>query len=210
MIRIFFTCLWLVFFTLQVQGQGQERNFGAAFIAGLNAAQLDGDNSIGFNRLGPSLGIQGNTNLTEKIRINLEFLYSQRGSQNELIGNFSDAFKINLHYLDIPVTVNFMDWEYSDGDETYYKVHLVLGAQYGRLLNATLTDQSNITDDKTIEHFKESEYSWIAGGRIQFRRQLGFELRYIRAIGNTYLQENVTPKIRMVGQTLSFRFIYSI
>ena len=99
----------------------------AYVVAGLNAAQIDGDEVYGYSKISPQagVGIIAPFNMkkpNEGFHASLELLYSQRGAKESM-----DPFKYNtsLHYVDIPVMVHYVD---TRGGWTFG-----LGAQYGRL-----------------------------------------------------------------------------
>ena len=183
--------------------QGQEERFGAAIILGTNAAQLNGDNSAGFNKLGITAGIKGIAYLTERLDLNVEMLYSQRGSQFDLFGPDRDAFKINLDYLEIPVAISIKDWLISDNGDEFYKVHAHAGLSYARLISSQISDPAGVNDDVLNENFKDSDVSWFFGGGVMFTSHVGLSLRYTRALGLAY--EDVNP---VSGNTVVLKSYY--
>ncbi len=97
----------------------------AYVVAGLNAAQIDGDEVFGYSKYSPQAGVGmivpfNMRKPNEGWQASLELLYSQRGAKETL-----DPFKYNtsLHYVDIPIMAHYVDIK---GGWTFG-----LGAQYG-------------------------------------------------------------------------------
>ena len=83
----------------------------AYVVAGVNTAQIDGDEVFGYSKISPQagVGIIAPFNMrkpNEGWQASLELLYSQRGAKESL-----DPFRYNtsLHYVDIPLMIHFVD-----------------------------------------------------------------------------------------------------
>ena len=77
-IKIFLLCL--CFFVVE-KSQGQNK-FKAAAVAGLTAAQLGGDSISGYDKMGFTFGGHLRYDIGSKLDINMELLFTQRGSRN--------------------------------------------------------------------------------------------------------------------------------
>lgn len=164
----------------------QTRRFHAGLIAGLNASQVDGDQLAGFNRLGITAGIRGSAVLSDKFDLNIEMLYSQRGSRPDLFNPLLDPdINISLQYAEIPVYIGFYDWKVED----YYKVKVHAGLSYGRLVSAS-TLGANVDDlvdqEDLSELFNKNDLSWIIGGSIFFSPNIGLTIRYTRFVNKLF------------------------
>ncbi len=188
----------------------QESRFGASLILGLNAAQIRGDFSAGFNQLGLTAGVKGITNLSEQIDLNVELLYNQRGSRNDIFGPSADLFSIRLNYLDIPVTLSVNDWLVGEGSSAYHKVHGHAGISVSRLISASVMDPTGVNDDVLEENFETNELSWLIGGGIRFSKNIGFTLRYTRALGLSYEDDSSGQTIALRSYFLTFRLEYTL
>ncbi len=162
---------------LQVQAQ----RFKAGVIVGFNAAQIDGDATAGFNKIGVRGGLRSTILLQDKMDIGVDILYSQRGSQSGLIaGNIVDQLKINLQYVEVPVTFNYSDW-YQEEDD-YYRVQFTGGLAYGRLINYNF-DGSGL--ESLTDFLSKDDINITVGVSYFINPSWGFSFRYNRSL--TYL-----------------------
>ena len=156
-------------------GFGQRR-FKAGVTVGLNASQINGDANAGFNKLGLMGGLKAAAILGPKSEFGLEILYSQRGSQSDLIPNSGLLVaKIRTNYIEVPVYYTFMDWEVEDLD--YYRMHFNVGFSYGRLIGS-----STNVDDILVNAFNENDVAFIVGFTYNINENWGAGFRYNRSI----------------------------
>src|SRR5690606_7644143 len=79
------------------------QQFKGAVMLGFNAAQINGDDMAGYKKLGLTGGAKIIYDLGEKWFPSMEFLYSQRGSRNNVFKTSSDNdIHIDLKYIEIP------------------------------------------------------------------------------------------------------------
>ena len=177
---------FLIAFSSNISAQ---QRFKAGITLGVTAAQINGDDSANFNKLGISAGLRALTILTPKSDLVIELLYSQRGSQAELIA--SSGFpqsKIHLDYVEVPVIYNYKDW-YQE-EEDYYKMHFYGGLSYGRLFN---TRFENTQLEEAGPFFRENDFSWLAGIGFYTSPHLGFYARYTRSINLLFKKDANNP-----------------
>jgi hypothetical protein len=82
-------------------------------VAGMNAAQVDGDDIAGYTKLGFNGGIGTYIMLPKNFSLGFELLYSQKGAittKNTRSPQF-DFFKLNIDYLDVPIMISYHDKE---------------------------------------------------------------------------------------------------
>ena len=187
----------------------QAQRFGAAFLAGPSLSQIQGDNLAGYDNIAYSAGIKGITYINSRWNVNLELLFSQKGSRD---GIFRDDFfprqGMDLNYIEIPVYVELKDWEVSTQNQgPYSKVSAHAGLSYGRLISFSVIDLPNLE----LEEVNENDISYILGLRFQWNRHWGVSGRYSRSIvasglvaeeGGTGLTQNIFP------YSLTFRIEY--
>lgn len=162
-----------------VSAHAQQR-FKAGIIAGGNASQIDGDNSIGYNKLGLHAGITGITILNERSEFAIEFIYSQRGSQTKITpGSNADRNKISLNYVAVPLVFTYKDWLSEKNNTPYYRVQAHGGLSYARLISTSIQDQGA---DALSEHFNENDVSWLIGASYFINEHFGFTFRYNRFV----------------------------
>lgn len=165
--------------------------FRAGAIVGLTASQIDGDLSAGYNKLGLQGGLRVIGRLTERTEASLEFLFSQRGAQRELVKNrYGDPqYPIALNYVEMPLQWHFKDWliEGEDESENYYKVSINAGFSYARLIGTRIKDkEENPFYDLVPDYLKKNDFSFVLGANFFANRHLGFTIRYNRSIGYMY------------------------
>lgn len=170
----------------QPEATAQER-FKAGAILGLNAAQIDGDDAIGYNKLGIEAGIRGVAILGDKTELSIEMLLSQRGSQSNIGGgNAGILTNVRLNYVSVPVIFNIMDW-LSD-DEYYYRLNFGAGISYGRLIGNRLSEDLFLLDGK----LNENDFSWLVGATYFVNQNFGLTFRYNRFITLLFNNEKDT------------------
>ena len=201
----------IVFILICCRLEGQEQRFKAGLTIGVNAAQIDGDISAGYNKLGLVAGLQGVTILGPKSELLIELLYSQRGSQPEIfLNNNFFPFKIKTDFVEIPVMFSYKDW--LDEEDEYYKLYFQGGFSYGRLIKTEIEDEAINSDLVTLaDHFRKDDFSFLVGATYFTGAHLAFSFRWSRSI--TLLYKNGSspnaPNARSMQNHLwSFRTLY--
>ncbi len=174
-------------------------------MAGLNASQVHNDEVGGYNKLGIHAGLRAVARLQEKVDLTIELLYAQRGSRSK-INQTIEPLKIGLQYAEVPVLISYKDW--LQEEEGYYKVQILCGLSYGRLLKAT--SEGSAYDD-VLEKFSTSDLSFTLGAELFTSKHFGFGMRWTRSITPTF-NRNQDPSTvgrnSLFGYFLSFRTMY--
>jgi hypothetical protein len=181
---MFHTVTLLTLLLIAVFGTLQAQTFSAGLVGGLNASQIDGDELAGFDRLGLTGGIKATMSLSKRWDANIEFLFSERGSQPDLFNpQYDPDIEIALKYAELPVYISIGDWWQEEGE--YYKVTAYAGLSYARLITARSFDYFNAAEEKVdllIPYFNENDISWLLGASIRTSPRWGFAGRYTRGI----------------------------
>ncbi|MGV3640811.1 MAG: porin family protein [Adhaeribacter sp.] len=188
--RLFSFCIALLAF---YTASAQEVHFGLK--AGLNAAMLTVKNQ-GETEFKPGLHAGGlaHIHLTRKFALQPELLYSGQGGK-QVISN--TEFKTNLHYLNLPVLVQYM---FDNG------FRLQAGPQVGFLLKAQR--EWNSTEANVIGEYKAIDVSLPVGVSYVSHSGLGVDLRWAFGLNNINDVGNDLPVIRnQVGQVGLFYLI---
>jgi len=186
----------LVFGSLALATSDAQRFKGSA-VLGLNLSQIDGDDLAGYTKLGWTGGFKLAYPLREKTDLNIEMLYSQRGSNSGFgFGGSGDIFT-DLQYIEIPVYVNIMDWFIEEDD--YYKVKAHAGLSYGFLFS--VDSQSGLLSDD-IESYNRHNVSYLLGVDYSFNSKFGMNLRYTRSFNSIYV-------VRAISYFITVRTEYS-
>ena len=194
-------CLSFVLFSLLSDPIGAQQ-FGAGVVMGFNASQVDGDDLAGYHKLGLHLGLKSAVYLSDKLDLNIEFLYSERGSINP-----DGPEKLKLQYIELPVLITFMDW-LSD-DELYYRLHFHGGISIGRLFQTTLVDQSGFLEQYN-DLLAKNDLSAVVGFTYKINRHWGAGARYTGSFTKLSKGDgtDLLPDLR--GYFLNFRVEYTI
>ena len=173
-----FLIAWILL--LGMEGTAQEQRFKAAVLLGLNASQLNGDRSAGYNKLGPTGGLRGVVVLGDKWNLSVELLYGQRGSRYPTgLNNPTPGAPLNIttSYIDVPVVISLGDW--LSEDETYYRIEVHGGLAFGRLFNAIARDSPY--DDNT-DLFEKNDLNLVVGASYFVNAHFAFTFRYNRSV----------------------------
>ncbi|HFA50630.1 MAG TPA: hypothetical protein ENJ95_16610 [Bacteroidetes bacterium] len=198
-----------LFFSALAHSQTDDgQRFKAGIIAGLNASQILGDESGGYNRLGLTGGLRAITVLTEKTDLIFEILYSQRGSYDKLGSPtcFNGAIDISTKYVEVPVVATFKDWLHEE--DGYYRIQVSGGFSYSRLISASAIGTCH--DDLT-DLFNTNDVSYTLGVEYFSSEHLSFGMRWSRSFNLLYNREKGLPNRNensLRGFFLSFRGAY--
>lgn len=179
-------------------GNAQPARFGAGIVGGLNASQILGDDTGGYNKLGIQGGLRGIARLSDRSDLYLELLYSQRGSYQKGI------IKIDLRYVEVPVVITYKDWLDEEGG--FYKVAANIGLSYGRLLSASAEGSKH---DDIVDLFNDNDISFTVGAEYFTRNNFAFGIRWSKSINLLYNKNKHDPgRNSLRGFFLSFRGVY--
>ena len=191
------------FFVFQKNAVAQQR-FKAGLVFGLNASQIKGDDSAGYNRLGIHGGLRAVAALKDKTDLLIELLYSQRGSFDNGEQFFNGDLDISLRYVEIPIMLAYKDW-YKE-EEGYHKVQVTGGLVFSRLLKATAAGSSH---DAQVENFNNNDYGITIGADFFLTKHFALGARWNRSINLLYNNKKHDENIdSLVGYFLSFRGMY--
>ncbi len=180
----------LLFFTASVSGQN---TFNAGFVAGINAAQIDGDGMVGYDKFGFNVGLVGKVWLSQRWGISLELLYSEKGARDrgsDLV--MASPERYYMAYADVPVGVVFREGSFV----------AKAGVTYGRLVRSQYTDINGFESELNLNSNAGSAYlglGWF------FTNRFGVEARAANSIANIMKDKSFAP---MFHRYLSFRAFY--
>lgn len=172
------------------------QKFSGSAVFGLNLAQIDGDDIAGFSKLGLTGGFKLAYPLKDNSDLNIEMLYSQRGSTDGFGFGTSGVNFIDLKYIELPVYVNIKDWFVEE--DKYHKVKAHAGLSYGFLFDV---NSSNGVLNSDIDNYKRHSISYLLGVDYAFNSRIGLSARYTRGFNSIY-------KERAISYFLTFRTEY--
>ncbi len=198
-ISALYICLCLVLSA--TIGHGQTNTFQASLVAGVNAAQINGDLLAGYNKLGLHGGLRVSVDFQDKLQGSVELLYSQRGSRSELSN--SDPRKIHLNYIELPLLIGYKDWLKDD----YYRILFEGGVSYGRLFSHNV---SLLGVEDNVDAFNVHDVAYLLGATFYSNQRLGYSFRYSNSL-NFLLNRPDEPEFgRLRSFWLSFRILYRL
>ena len=193
------TLLFIISHNLHAQ------TFGATIQAGLVASQIDGDQYAGYNKPGPFIGINGIARLKEKFYIETGIAYVFRGSQSEFLqDNSIPQFKINLQYIDIPVTFHYKDWLVPEDE--FYRMDFYAGGYFSRLI-PSFAEYSGYAD--VLDLFNKNELGIVIGGAYSFGPHGSLGAKWCR--GLNYLFKHNTNGVNqnsLINRFIQFYYQY--
>jgi Outer membrane protein beta-barrel domain len=176
---IIFMCTALLANVLQAQSR-----FKGGIVAGFNAAQIDGDASAGYNKVGLNAGARVLIELTGRYQISTEILFSQRGSRTTEKESAVNR-TCTLNYLEVPILFNIRDWlKKSDDEQEYYKVAFSAGLVYGRLFKASASP--NFFHAPVLDKFATNDVSFAAGLNYFINPHWGLSCRVAKSFNKLF------------------------
>jgi len=147
------------------------QKFEAGFVGGFSASQISGDGLAGFDKGGARLGAYISYPLKNK-RINFEvgMQYLQKGSKEPSGERGISNYNMNLHYLEMPFTVNY---SLKNG------LLLETGIGAGVLVNYT---EENANGTLLGESPNTLALDFLCGIQYQLFEQLKINVRYGNSI----------------------------
>lgn len=151
------------------------QEFRSGLRLGLNASQIDGDHMGGYRKAGPVAGLYVAYPFSKKWAGQFEMLYSQKGSKRQFSvmtgGGPGDWNKLTLHYLEVPV---MMEYTLSE------KVRLYGGLGGAYLFGAQLEDLLGLEAD--ADFFDKYELSATAGATYRVGDRLSLFGRHTNSV----------------------------
>jgi hypothetical protein len=197
-----FRLLWLllisVFFsTPTVEGQERQKRkkkekitqrFAVGLVAGLNTSQIDGDYQTGWDKLGISGGIKVITQLTARLKLNVELLYTEKGSKirsevpDFVLRRPKDRI-IDIRFIEVPVLFKLVP-----GAET--PLYVEGGFAYGRKISSEIKENvtpSTLSTFRDVEsEFNSSEFSAVVGFGLFVSEDVSIGTRLVYGLSKFY------------------------
>jgi opacity protein-like surface antigen len=170
LIIIFTLCFSVLFSKAQekVISPVTKKLFRGMVVAGFNASQVDGDRMGGYNKFGAQVGGGVLINLPLSLSVGVELLYSMKGSRVSPAQVKENPFwagrKIQLDYIDIPLTLNYT-----------IKKHIMVGAG---LSGTVLVRQKTDAGTSIASDLRRIGLEGTLGASYIFADKLGVGLRW--------------------------------
>lgn len=147
------------------------QKFYGGLQGGINATQVQGDLSSGFNKAGIVAGTWVQIDLTPKLWTGMELKYMQKGSRlnpNPKAGELR-KYVMRLSYTELPVTIGWRA-------KNWFSV--LAGISYNKLIHSREFDNYGDLPPQETLPFKGSNWDILAGGRFRVLPKLQFDIRY--------------------------------
>lgn len=196
---------WFLFALILFFGHSQdgiaqkEKRFYGGLKLGMNLSQIDGDSVLGFDKLAYNGGFFTGFHLGKTSEIQLEFLYSLRGSK--YTKRDLRPIKYNLEYIEVPLIFGFKDWLIEDDQHRYYRIHFQGGLSFGRLFRSS-------SYNKWDEQFEKNDLSWLLGFNYYFNYNLALNCRYTSSFTPLYRYTINDQEIKMISYFISLGLNY--
>lgn len=175
--------------------------FKAGLVIGLNAAQVDGDDLAGYNKLGIMGGGVVSYRVSDIWMPSVGIFFSQKGSRSDILSNpngFPETH-YQLNYIEVPLMLNYIDGG----------IRISGGFSYGRLLNLDIVVNDVDETSEREAYYRNNDFSGVLGFGYFINKHWGFDLRWATSLVSI-VDTNVGNVIneRQVNKYISFRAIY--
>lgn len=186
--KLFLAVLVLMTVTLHLDAQ----RFGGGVTIGANASQVDGDDLSGYNKIGLNAGANVSYDIGYLFQLNVEFLFSQRGSRSLLIPyKYEPLRHLTINYIELPFYVTL---KIAEDKKDFSHFHLYTGFSVARMINADNQLNDVEVDEKK---FKKDDFSYLVGVKYFITEKIGLNLRFTNSIVNIYTHpENKAKNIK--------------
>jgi len=189
MMKEFLLALLLFLTSITVYSQ----RFHGGLLAGFSASQVDGDSYAGYNKAGLQGGVFISTELTSRIDARLEIKYTSRGARNPASRDNTGAYKLALHYIDLPVLL-------SVGIKQLGAIEL--GLVPGYLFNAGGEDDAGKLPREYLVVFRKFDLGTLLGIAINITPKLAFNMRYSYSVFSIRDQESPSAGYSWFGKLI--------
>ncbi len=153
------------------------QRFLGAVAGGMNLTQVDGDEVVGYKRVGGHLALGAILPIKKKWDITLETVFNQKGAyegaqyRDSLYGTvINGKYDLRLNYVEVPLTAHFTDRE---------RFTVGGGFAYGRLVSFKEVEHDGaVPPYSDTVAFKKNDYSVLIDLQVRIWKSLKFNFRY--------------------------------
>jgi len=178
------------------------QNFDAGFVGGLTMSQISGDGLAGFDKPGARIGAYISYPIYRKpMNFEVGMQYLQKGSRAPSGNNEFSTYSMDMHYLEIPFTLNYG-----------FKNGLIIESGFGPGILVSYTEEIN-----GLESYANTPNTFaldfLCGIQYQFLNHLKFNLRYgnsLIAIRKEDVKNSLEKNKDWYSSMVSFALMYQI
>lgn len=171
--RFFFVLLVVICMVNQSQGQ-IIKGFAAA---GINMAQVDGDEAYGYKMPGFNAGLGIMIPFKKNFDVSLETTFSQKGANQKAQylafrgdDTLTGAYRLRLNYVEIPLMIHYTDKNF---------VTVGAGFSFGRLVGAEESEHGKLTSVTALDGtYSKNDYSVLVDLKMRIKGRLWGNFRY--------------------------------
>ena len=171
------------------------QRFNGGVLIGLSASQVDGDTYAGFDKVGLQGGVFVNTKFNNAWGAQMELKYNAKGARKKTTESSPETYSLTLHYIDIPLMVN-----YTIQEKFIIDAGLVPGYLFAK------KGEENGIDfvDEEISGFKKFDLSWLIGFNYKISDNFIANLRYSYSLFSIRDYENVDSNYSVIAQLFGY------
>jgi hypothetical protein len=183
--QIKFRYIFLFILLLALIPSLSAQRFLGAVMGGMNLSQVDGDEVVGYNRVGLHFGVAAILPIKKKWDITLEAIYNQKGARekaqylHQVVDSsavpvdtltYTGEYNLRLNYVEVPLVAHYTDKDkYSFG----------LGFSYGRLVKATEIEHGgSMPPYSDTVSFNKNDWDILVDLQFRIYRQLKGNVRF--------------------------------
>jgi len=206
--------LLLLFLLFALSPSLQAQRFKGAVMGGMNISQVDGDEVVGYKRVGGHFGVAAILPIKKKWDITLETIYNQKGAyegaqyQDSLFGlEINGKYDLRLNYVEIPLLAHYTDRN---------RFTFGAGFSYGRLVSSKEIEHDGVIPPyaDTVA-FSKNDYCVLIDLQIRVWKRLKFNVRYAysmvpirdRVFFDSYSGQPPNER-KQYNNLLTFRLVY--
>lgn len=184
------------------------QNIRGEFISGFNLAQVDGDEVVGYRKIGFNGGVGAALPLGRNWFVSVETLFNQKGAYKKFPPNNNNPglpyYNLRLNYAEIPLLIH-----YNDKDQ----ITAGMGVSYGRLVSMRETEHGVLIDWPTSTGpYSSEDFNILVDFRFRAFWKVHFNFRYaysISKIRTRYYDNGASTWERdQFNNLLSFRLVF--
>lgn len=195
-----------VLFFISVKSGAQ--NIRGEFISGFNMTQVDGDEVVGYRKIGFNGGAGAALPLGKNWYVSIETLLSQKGAYKKYPQNSTNLnlpyYDLRLNYAEIPLMIH-----YNDKDQ----ITAGLGVSYGKLVGMKEVEHGSEIDwSTTTGPYNSDDYNIILDFRFRAIWKVYFNFRYAYSMSKIRVRDydngtNIWSRDQY-NNLLSFRLVF--
>jgi len=196
----------LFFFIVIIPSVILAQSIKGGLIAGANVSQVDGDECIGYHKMGLNVGALAIVPFAKDFSFSIETLFDQKGSYQrpQYYDSLDGEYKLILNYVDIPVLFHYTDKDI---------ISVGAGFSWGRLVQfKEWQNDTRVNWSDTVSPYKKNDVDVILDLQFKLIKGLYFDFRYAYSVAKIRSREfhNITKTWSrdQYNNVLAFRLIY--